>query len=157
MMRMKTFALWALVLASFSLWASPYNRNTAVPVQGVEYATVESVRQVHQQELVEDKNRGWKTFGGALAGGLIGNQFGDGSGRDVATVLGALLGAGMVQNRSPAYQVRELVLVELMVMTDAGERLMVLQDQDPRMHFNAGDEVRLVYLSEGSVRVDKAM
>ena len=156
-MRMKTFALWALVLASFSLWASPYNRNTAVPVQGVEYATVESVRQVHQQELVEDKNRGWKTFGGALAGGLIGNQFGDGSGRDVATVLGALLGAGMVQNRSPAYQVRELVLVELMVMTDAGERLMVLQDQDPRMHFNAGDEVRLVYLSEGSVRVDKAM
>ncbi|TKB53258.1 outer membrane lipoprotein [Ferrimonas aestuarii] len=156
-MRMKTFALWALLLASFSLWASPYNRNTAVPVQKVEYATVESVRQVHQQELVEDKNRGWKTFGGALAGGLIGNQFGDGSGRDVATVLGALLGAGMVQNRSPAYQVRELVLVELMVMTDAGERLMVLQDQDPRMHFNAGDEVRLVYLSEGSVRVDKAM
>lgn len=156
-MRMKTFALWALLLASFSLWASPYNRNTAVPVQKVEYATVESVRQVHQQELVEDKNRGWKTFGGALAGGLIGNQFGDGSGRDVATVLGALLGAGMVQNRSPAYQIRELVLVELMVMTDAGERLMVLQDQDPRMHFNAGDEVRLVYLSEGSVRVDKAM
>lgn len=156
-MRMKTFALWALLLASCSLWASPYNRNTAVPVQKVEYATVESVRQVHQQELVEDKNRGWKTFGGALAGGLIGNQFGDGSGRDVATVLGALLGVGMVQNRSPAYQVRELVLVELMVMTDAGERLMVLQDQDPRMHFNAGDEVRLVYLSEGSVRVDKAM
>ncbi len=146
-----------VLLFTVQAQAQVYNRNQAVPVQKVDYATVESVRQVTQDELIEDRNRGWKTFGGALVGGLIGNQFGGGSGKDVATVVGALLGAGMVHNNNPAYQVRQVRLVELMVKTEAGDQLMVLQDRDPSMLFQAGDEVRLVYLQGGSVRVDKAM
>ncbi|WP_169307066.1 outer membrane lipoprotein [Ferrimonas sediminicola] len=150
--------LLALMLLGASLaHAQVYNRNQAVPVQRVDYATVESVRQVEQQELIEDRNRGWKTFGGALIGGLIGNQFGDGSGRDVATVVGALLGANLAHNRNPGYQVRQVRLVELIVVTESGERLMVLQDRDPSMLFAPGDEVRLVFLSSDNVRVDKAM
>jgi len=33
---------------------------------------------------------------------------------------------------------------------------MVVQDKDNRMLFARGDRVRLVYLSDNSVRVDKA-
>ena len=42
-------------------------------------------------------NQGIGTATGAVAGGLIGNQFGGGSGRTVATVIGALAG-GVIGN-----------------------------------------------------------
>lgn len=134
-----------------------YQRNQAVPVEKVIYGEVASVRQVSKQELREDQYAGWKTFGGAVLGGLIGNQFGDGSGRDVATVLGALAGAGVARNRTQPHTV-EYQLVELMIRVETdGSQVMVLQDLDRNMRFNAGDQVRMVYLQGGDVRVDRAM
>ncbi|WP_345315688.1 glycine zipper 2TM domain-containing protein [Ferrimonas gelatinilytica] len=135
-------------------WAQ-YNRNRAVPVEQVSYGEVESVRDIQRSELVEDRHRGWKVFGGALLGGLIGNQFGSGSGRDVATVLGALAGAGVADRRSPGYNMVQYRLQELIILTEAGERVMVVQDYDPGMVHHAGDSVRIVYLSGGLVRVDR--
>lgn len=132
-----------------------YDRNKAVPVQSVSYGSVQSVREITQQELVEDQRQGWRTFGGALIGGLIGNQFGDGSGRDVATVLGALIGGG-VAHRNAGPQVRQLRLVEMMIQPEQGSTVMVVQDYDPGMVFRAGDSVRVVYLANGQVRVDRA-
>ena len=38
------------------------------------------------------------TLFGAVLGGAVGNHFGNGSGRDAMTVLGAILGADMAQN-----------------------------------------------------------
>lgn len=35
------------------------------------------------------------TIGGAILGGVVGNQFGDGRGRDIATVAGAALGGSL--------------------------------------------------------------
>ena len=69
-----------------------YERNQAVPVEKVIYGQIESVKNITEKQLVEDSHSGWKTFGGALVGGVIGHQFGGGSGQDVATVLGALIG-----------------------------------------------------------------
>ncbi len=135
-------------------WAQ-YNRNQAVPVEQVRYGEVESVREIQRSELIEDRDHGWKVFGGALIGGLIGNQFGGGSGRDVATVLGALAGAGVAQNRSPGQRVVQYRLQELIILTEAGERLMVVQDYDPGMVHHAGDPVRVIYLAGGQVRVDR--
>lgn len=37
---------------------------------------------------------------GAIVGGVIGNQFGSGSGRDAMTVLGAIVGANHASNRT---------------------------------------------------------
>ncbi|MBY6185595.1 glycine zipper 2TM domain-containing protein [Marinobacter hydrocarbonoclasticus] len=150
----------SLMLIGFILAANAaanYNRNQAVPVEKVVYGTVESVREVSREELIEDRNRGWKVFGGALIGGVIGHQFGGGSGQDVATVLGALAGAGLANRSASQQQVRQYRLVELMIETEASERVMVIQDFDPGMVFRASDAVRLVYLSGGQVRVDKAM
>ena len=43
-----------------------------------------------------------------------------------------------------------------MIQVESGEQYMVVQDKDSRMIFNQGDKVRLVYLSDNTVRVDKA-
>ena len=133
-----------------------YERNKAVPVQEVLFGKVQSVRNITEQELVRDKNQGWKVFGGALIGGAIGNQFGDGSGQVAATILGALIGASISDSRHPQYHERSLRLVEMMIETEQGKAYMVVQDFDSRMTFSQDDKIRLIYLENGSVRIDKA-
>ena len=148
------------ILLTFCLFynqaQAAYERNQAVPVEKVLYGTVDSVRHVSEKQLVEDSHSGWKTFGGALIGGVIGHQFGGGSGQDVATVLGALIGAGLGSQHGRSAYYLENKLVELMINQEDGSQVMVIQDVDPGMSFNAGDEVRVVYL-KGYVRVDLAM
>nr|WP_246814107.1 glycine zipper 2TM domain-containing protein [Ferrimonas balearica] len=147
--------LIGFILAANAL--ANYNRNQAVPVEKVVYGAVESVREISREELIEDRNRGWKVFGGAVLGGVIGHQFGGGSGQDVATVLGALAGAGLANRSANQYQVKQYRLVELMIQAESGKQVMVIQDFDPGMVFRARDQVRIVYLAGGQVRVDKAM
>lgn len=148
------------ILASCLLLSSPsyadYQRNKAVPVQQVLFGSVQSVRTITEQELVRDKTNGWETFGGALIGGVIGNQFGGGSGRTVATILGSMIGGSVAHNRQQNSRVVKYQLVELMIKVESGEQFMVVQDKDNQMLFNQGDKVRLVYLTDNTVRVDKA-
>ena len=134
-----------------------YDRNKAVPVEKVLFGQVLSVRNITEQELIRDKNQGWKTFGGALIGGAIGNQFGSGSGRDVATILGAIIGGSVAHNRNPEYREKTLHLVELMIKVENGDEYMVVQDLDRRMVFQPNDEIRMIYLANGTVRIDKQM
>lgn len=151
-------ALCSLMLTIASIpgvVGAAYERNQAMPVEKVLYGELLSVRRVTQQELVQDRHSGWRTFGGALLGGVIGHQFGGGSGQDVATVLGALVG-GALANRAGGDYYRELQLIELMIKQEDDTQIMILQDEDPGMPLQAGDEVRVVYL-QGMVRVDKAM
>ncbi|MGU3847306.1 glycine zipper 2TM domain-containing protein, partial [Vibrio diabolicus] len=77
-----------------------YERNVAQPGNEVVYGKIDSVRYITQQEVVQSKNNGWKTLLGATIGGLVGNQFGGGTGREVATAVGALAGAAVAQNQS---------------------------------------------------------
>lgn len=148
------------ILASCLLLSSPsyadYQRNKAVPVQQVLFGSVQSVRAITEQELVKDKTNGWETFGGALIGGVIGNQFGGGSGRTVATILGSMIGGSVAHNRQQNSRVIQYQLVELMIKVESGEQFMVVQDKDNQMLFSQGDKVRLVYLNDNTVRVDKA-
>ncbi|MGI2261552.1 glycine zipper 2TM domain-containing protein [Shewanella sp. GXUN23E] len=145
-------------LMLFTFFVSPvfgaYERNVAMPVEKVIYGQVQSVRQVTEDQLIEDRNRGWRTFGGAVLGGVIGHQFGGGSGNDVATVLGSLLGAAVAANQGGDRLITQH-LVELLILDEHGQQLMVLQEAEPAVRFQAGDEVRLVYFP-GYVRVDPA-
>lgn len=59
---------------------------------------------VYQQQVVGVPKTG-DMIAGALLGGVIGNQFGGGSGKDVATFLGAVLGAQRVNNNVNRQQV----------------------------------------------------
>ncbi|PKH86467.1 glycine zipper 2TM domain-containing protein [Colwellia sp. Bg11-28] len=158
---MKSLLLTSLTLFTFffsNLADADYDRNKAVPVEQVLFGTVISARNVSQEELIQDKNSGWKTFGGALIGGVIGNQFGGGSGRDIATVLGAVIGGKIANNRSQDKTV-VIQLVELMIEVDCAEQqcqqYMVIQDYDSQMVFHHQDAVRMVYLANGNVRIDK--
>ncbi len=145
---------WLLIIP-FS--HADYERNKAVPVEKVLFGQVLSVRNITEQELIQDKNQGWKTFGGALIGGAIGNQFGSGSGRGVATILGAIIGGSITHDRNPEYREKILHLVELMIQVDNGDEYMVIQDLDSRMLFQSKDAIRMVYLANGTVRIDKQM
>ncbi len=155
---MKIFMLTSLtlltLLLSYSTHAN-YDRNQAIPVEKVLFGQVISVRDITQEELVSDKDSGWKTFGGALIGGVIGNQFGGGSGRDAATILGAVLGGSMAHNRNNQPKKVVTRLVEMMISIDNGEQFMVIQDFDQQMVFHSSDKIRLIYLANGSVRIDK--
>ncbi|WP_416384836.1 glycine zipper 2TM domain-containing protein [Shewanella sp. TC10] len=150
-------ALFAILISFVSHSAvAAYERNQAVPVEKVIYGHVASIKHVTETQLVEDRNLGWKTFGGALIGGVVGHQFGGGSGQDVATVLGALLGGAAANRYGNSTRTLEYQLIEMMINLDDGTQVMVIQDLDPGMTFVAGDEVRVVYLT-GYVRVDIAM
>ncbi|TNY76459.1 hypothetical protein CGK62_10335 [Vibrio parahaemolyticus] len=132
-----------------------YQRNVAKPVNEVVYGKIDSVRYITQQEVVQSKSNGWKTLLGATIGGLVGNQFGGGTGKEVATAVGALAGAAVAQNQSN-YQYRvEYKLVELLIKVKGDKLINVIQDVDKNMLFSRGDEVRILYFDDG-VRVDLA-
>jgi outer membrane lipoprotein SlyB len=156
---MKTISLSIFALCFLFFYSSGvsahYDRNKAVPVEKVLFGSVVSVRNISHEELIRDKKNGWHTFGGALIGGVIGNQFGSGSGRDVATILGSIIGGSIANNRHSQPEKVITRLVELMIKTDDGDQFMVLQDFDNKMVFHSNDKVRMVYLANSTVRIDK--
>ncbi|WP_339725973.1 glycine zipper 2TM domain-containing protein [uncultured Paraglaciecola sp.] len=153
---MKALLVCIILLASNIPFASAqYERNKAVPVDKVLFGKVTSVRRITETELQQDRNHGWKVFGGALIGGSIGNQFGSGSGRALATVLGAMLGSSIANDNNDPIKQITFQLVELMISIDAGDEYMVVQDLDPNMIFHAQDKIRMIFLTDGSVRIDK--
>ncbi|QXW31333.1 glycine zipper 2TM domain-containing protein [Aeromonas sanarellii] len=135
-------------------WGAVYERNTARPVELVVFGQVDTVRNITQRQVVESEHTGWKTLGGAVLGGLLGNQFGGGHGREIATAVGALAGAAAVQHYQSGGSVVENKLVELLIRSDQDRLINVIQDYDPAMVFAQGDKVRILYFSDG-VRVDK--
>ncbi|EHR5463846.1 outer membrane lipoprotein [Vibrio parahaemolyticus] len=132
-----------------------YQRNVAKPVNEVVYGKIDSVRYITQQEVVQSKSNGWKTLLGATIGGLVGNQFGGGTGKEVATAVGALAGAAVAQNQSNYQYTVEYKLVELLIKVKGDKLINVIQDVDKNMLFSRGDEVRILCFDDG-VRVDLA-
>ncbi|ELY5142056.1 glycine zipper 2TM domain-containing protein [Vibrio vulnificus] len=147
--------LYCLLFMSFLVHAN-YERNVAKPVNKVIYGEVESVRYISQQEIMRSQAEGWKTLLGATIGGLVGNQFGGGTGKEVATAIGAVAGAVIVQNQGQSEYRIEYQLVELLIETEKGQLINVIQDVDKNMLFNRADKVRILYFDDG-VRVDLAL
>lgn len=144
--------LWALVTATSGV-AAPYQRNVARPVDEVVFGVVESVRNITQTQVTQSQHSGWKTLGGALLGGLLGNQFGSGHGQEIATAVGALAGAGAAQMWTQP-ESHDYQLVELLIRTEKNKLINVIQDYDASMQFSQKERVRILYFSDG-VRVDK--
>ncbi len=147
---------WLLLVLLVPFFAQAgYSRNQARQVNEVVYGKVDSVRYISQQEIIESKASGWDTLLGATIGGLVGNQFGGGRGKEVATVVGAVAGASIAHNRAEQQYSVEYKLVEVLIKTDKGDLVDVIQDVDSNMLFERGDSVRILYFSNG-VRVDIA-
>ncbi|MFB9133749.1 glycine zipper 2TM domain-containing protein [Vibrio sp. AK197] len=146
---------WLWILVIFPVVANAaYQRNQARPVNDVVFGDIDSVRYISQQQIVESKGSGWETLLGAVIGGVVGHQFGGGTGREVATAVGAVAGGAVArQQANQSYRV-EYKLVELLIRTDQDKLIDVIQDVDPNMLFERGDSVRILYFDNG-VRVDK--
>ncbi len=152
---MKIIFLFFAVCLSYNACAfADYDRNKAVPVEKVLFGHVQSVRHITEKELIRDRDQGWKVFQGALLGGVIGHQFGSGHGRDIATILGAVIGGSIAGENSPKYQEQTIRLIELIIKVEQGDEFLVVQDLDPNMSFKANDAIRMLYLKNGFVRID---
>jgi len=145
---------WLLLILMVPFLAQAgYSRNQARQVNEVVYGKVDSVRYISQQDIIHSKANGWDTLLGATIGGLVGNQFGGGRGKEVATVVGALAGASVARNQAEQSYRVEYKLVEILIETEKGDLVDVIQDVDSNMLFERGDEVRILYFDNG-VRVD---
>ncbi|MCG9750143.1 glycine zipper 2TM domain-containing protein [Vibrio brasiliensis] len=145
--------LWIILV--FPLIANAaYQRNTARPVNEVVFGEVDTVRYITQQEIIKSQGSGWETLLGAVVGGVVGNQFGGGTGKEVATAVGAVAGAGIARNNANQVYRLEHKLVEILIETEKGKLIDVIQDIDNTMLFEKGNKVRILYFDDG-VRVDK--
>ncbi|WP_047043811.1 glycine zipper 2TM domain-containing protein [Vibrio mexicanus] len=145
---------WLWILLILPLFANAaYQRNQARPVEKVVFGQVDSVRYISEQQVIESRTNGWNTLLGAVIGGLVGNQFGGGTGKEVATAVGAVAGASVASSNWNRDRVVEYRLVELLIETESGQLVNVIQDFDNQMLFEKGNPVRILYFSDG-VRVD---
>lgn len=101
-------ALGIMLLFGAGAAAAHERRYVTVPVSRIEpvYETViveQPVRTCHT-ELVDRRvvspSVGGQTLAGAIIGAAIGRQFGDGRGRDALTVLGAVAGSAVANERA---------------------------------------------------------
>ena len=141
LMTMQTLLLSIVLTACSGYGAGTNNSNTPnTSVSG--YGVVESIELVNRDEA--GLNLG--TVAGAVVGGLLGNQVGEGRGRTAATVLGAAGGAyagqKIEQNRRAADQVYRMRIR----LNDGSVATLV---QDTNLNLRVGDRVRVV---SGSVQ-----
>ena len=97
---------------------------------------VESVRAIKHRA----QGSGLGAAGGAVIGGLLGNQIGDGSGRQIATVAGAVGGA-VVGNQVEG-NMKATTSYEIRVRLDDGTLRTFQQASQPQ--WRNGDRVRIV-------------
>lgn len=104
---------------------------------------VESVREV----AVRGNGSGLGAAGGAVVGGLLGNQVGGGHGKQAMTVVGAIGGA--LAGNHIEKQARATRSYETTVRMDSGSSRTLTQATQPAWH--DGDQVKIV---DGVVRMN---
>jgi outer membrane lipoprotein SlyB len=97
---------------------------------------IESVRAIKQRA----EGSGLGAAGGAVIGGLLGNQVGGGTGRQLATVAGAVGGA-VVGNQVEG-NMKATTTWEIRVRLDDGTLRTFSQSSEPQ--WRSGDRVRIV-------------
>ena len=110
-MKIKETLLIALAGLIFLILTSPVRADSYTKVDGYlthHYNTVETQKRVSNRTCSEVdvpiyKNDGnaktGEVLGGAIIGGILGNQIGKGKGNDAATILGAILGADLANKK----------------------------------------------------------
>ena len=134
---MKKFLFIALGMAALFSQAGVAGTKTLVDYGVVQESHIISTP--HQRQPL-------RTLAAGTLGGVVGHQFGNGKGQTAMTAAGALAGAGA----SRAQQ------VELLIKTNSGQVIQVLQGYDGRLIFNKGDKVRIL-TSGNDTRVDKSV
>lgn len=135
------------------LGGDQYRAQEARNYQRVQTGTVVDIRMV---QITRESSSGnyIGAAAGAILGGAVGNQVGNGRGRMVATAIGGTLG-GLVGNHAGEYVGREIKqAAEITVSMSNGNAVAIVQELDgATAQLRPGDRVRLI---EGqAVRVVK--
>lgn len=144
-------ALGALTLGGCA--NEPYSGNTystaqVGQAQSVSYGTITAIRAVKIQGKDKD-NLNFGSIGGAVIGGLLGNQVGGGSGKDIATAVGAIGGA-FAGNRVNGSSDNTNGM-EVQVKRDDGKNFVIVQQADNT--YVVGQRVRILGDNQGGMRV----
>jgi len=128
------------------LGSGDFSRAQARQVLSVQFGTVQAVRAVQ----IEGGQSGAGMATGAVVGGLLANHIGEGRGKKLATLLGAV--GGGIAGAAGEKAMTGTAGVEITVKLENGQALAVTQAAEPGENFKTGDRVRV--LSGGStVRV----
>ena len=120
-----------LLTAQFTLAASftDYAAVTSVEKVYKQYRVEEPYQECYIKETLQNQGDGSATneIMGAILGGAIGNQFGEGEGKDVMTLAGIVLGASMANDAEKANSTGQVVVsqevCETKVKTSIEKRL----------------------------------
>ncbi|MBP0050124.1 glycine zipper 2TM domain-containing protein [Marinobacterium sp. AK62] len=125
--------------AQQGLYGTSYSRSQVGQAQTVQYGSVEAVTPV----VIEGRTDGIVGSGtGAVVGGIAGNQVGGGSGRTLATVVGAVAG-GLVGQRIEK-SATERQGQEVTIRLDSGRVISVVQEVQEGQYFQPGERVRVL-------------
>lgn len=157
---LKTAILSITILSATACTTTGIQSNTIQPIQSnqlnklstVKYGTIIEVQDVFIQKNPNTGSNVVVSVGGAILGGLVGNQFGGGSGQDIATAFGALLG-GYGANELYNRYGQSGAIVKRVVFSDTnGNQYAVLQE-DPHNRLIAGKKIQFTGNSYGETRI----
>lgn len=106
-----------------------------------EYGVVQSIELVQQDSRNTGSTIGLGTVGGAVVGGVLGNQVGSGGGRTAATVIGAAGGAYVGHELENRPQQQVVNVYKITVRMENGSYQTVMQSTSPDLRI--GDHVVL--------------
>jgi len=138
--RLNGSAMAGLVCIVLLLAALPWAASAAAQQLGEEQVRLGRIERIDPVSLEGDHHLGVGMVLGAVAGGVLGHQFGGGTGRDVLTVMGTL-GGGLfgrhVQNTYADRRAGQHIIVKV----DNGVAVGITQPADPALR--VGDRVRI--------------
>lgn len=146
--------LWLVPLFSLIACSSPnpygdsYGSQDTRTIQQVYYGTIEKLAPV-----TIDASQGSNAIGtiaGAAIGGILGSKIGGGSGSDIAAIGGGLLGGYAGSKASE--ELGKSNGVNITVRLDDGKIISVVQEVNPQMIFQVGQQVQ-VNVSGNEARV----
>lgn len=136
-------ALLALALCAGGCGRKSFPDGDIRSVEGTYYGTVLDVAEV----VVEEDPSMAGPVAGAALGGMLGSQFGAGTGRWLLTAAGVAVGAETGRD----LQKRRYSALQITMELDNGKILMVVQGFDE--YFVKGDKVRILHMGDGRAKV----
>ncbi|MXP67418.1 hypothetical protein [Pantoea sp. Aalb] len=116
-----------------------YSARETKKIQNVSYGTLISIRPIKIQD--KNNNEIIGTISGAIVGGFLGNTIGGGTGRNLATAGGIVLGG--VAGKGIQDTINQSNGVELEIHQDNGHTIVVVQKQNTT-RYSVGQRVMIV-------------
>lgn len=118
-----------------------YSNQSVHQLQQVYYGRIVDI----QRSYVQSEGNILPTLGGAIIGGLLGNQIGGGSGKKVATVAGTIAGGYIGNETYKNYgSTREVKQITFSIDSETGNAHYTVLQADPNNQFYNGQRIKII-------------